>query len=92
MQESLNSENKTDKEQADEAFLKFISDSRDWAYSYIEETQEKIDSFINDAGSVIDYLEAYAPPILPDEQRLSLIKGYKNIKTILPEDYGKLDT
>jgi hypothetical protein len=73
-------------------FLVFISQSRDWAFQYIETTQEKINSFINDVGPTIEYLEKYAPPILLEEQRLCLIEGYKTIKSVLPEDYGKLDT
>ena len=39
MQQDINEESKTDKEQANEDFLKFISDSRDWAYTYIDEVQ-----------------------------------------------------
>jgi hypothetical protein len=73
-------------------FLTFISQSRDWAFAYIETTQEKINEFINDVGPTIDYLEKYSPPIMLDEQRLCLIEGYKKIKSTLPEDYGKLDT
>ena len=73
-------------------FLVFISQSRDWAFAYIETTQEQINNFINDVGPTIDYLEKYSPPILLDEQRLGIIEGYRKIKSILPEDYGKLDT
>ena len=73
-------------------FLTFVSQSRDWAFSYIETTQDKINDFINKIGPTIEYLEKYAPPILLEEQRFSIIEGYKNIKSILPEDYGKLDT
>ena len=73
-------------------FLTFVSQSRDWAFAYIETTQEKINDFINDVGPTIDYLEKYSPPIILDEQRLCLIEGYKKIKSTLPEDYGKLDT
>ena len=65
---------------------------QDIAYTYIETTQEKINSFINDVGPVIDYLEKYASPILIEQQRLSIIEGYKVIKSILPEDYGKIET
>lgn len=75
-------------EQSDE-FLTFISQSRDWAFEYIEVTQDKVNNFINNAGPVIEYLEKYSPPILLEEQRLRLIEGYKTIKDILPEDYGK---
>ena len=36
MQQSISDGNKTDQEESNEAFLKFVSDSRDWAYQYIE--------------------------------------------------------
>ena len=92
LQEAQEAQVKTDKERFNEDFLKFISDSRDWAYTYIETTQKKINSFINDVGPVIDYLEKYDSPILIEQQRLSIIEGYKVIKSILPEDYGKIET
>ena len=92
LQEEQQKQTKTDKEQFNEDFLKFISDSRDWAYTYIEVTQEKVNNFISDVGPVIDYLEKYSPPTLSEDQRLSIVEGYKIIKTILPEDYGKIDT
>lgn len=92
MQEENQKHIKTEKEQFNEDFLKFISDSREYAFKYIEVTQNKVNSFINDVGPVIDYLEAYAPPVLAETQRISLVDGYKIIKTILPEDYGKIDT
>jgi hypothetical protein len=91
LQEAQQEQTKTDKEQFNEDFLKFISDSRDWAFDYIETTQNKINSFINDVGPIVEYLEEYAPPILIEEQRLVIVESYKNIKSILPEDYGKID-
>ena len=92
LQEAQQEQTKTDKEQCNEDFLKFISDSREYAFKYIEVTQDKVNSFINDVGPIIDYLETYAPPVLAETQRISLVDGYKIIKTILPEDYGKIDT
>jgi hypothetical protein len=92
MQDSMNGENKTDKEKADEAFLKFVSDSRDWAYSYIDSVQEEINSFITIVGPDIEYLEAYKPPIISEEATNRLFVGYKKIKALLPDDYGKIDT
>ena len=92
MQEENQKHTKTEKEQFNEDFLKFISDSREYAFKYIEVTQDKVNSFINDVGPIIDYLETYAPPVLAETQRISLVDGYKIIKTILPEDYGKIDT
>jgi hypothetical protein len=92
MQDSINSENKTDKEKSDEAFLKFVSDSRDWAYSYIDSVQEEINSFITIVGPDIEYLESYKPPIISEEATNRLFVGYKKIKALLPDDYGKIDT
>lgn len=78
--------------QATEDFLKFVSDSRDSAYLYIENVQSVLNKFISNVGPTIDYLDQYAPPILLEKQRLCLIEGYKDIKSVLPEEYGKLDT
>jgi hypothetical protein len=95
MQESLNSENKTDKEQADEAFLKFVSDSRDWAYQYIDEAQESLNKFITDIEPEIAYFDEYgiASSAYPHYHSMKKISGaYKELKKLLPEDYGKIDT
>ena len=93
MQESLNSENKTDKEQADEAFLKFVSDSRDWAYQYIDNAQESINKFITDIEPEIAYFDEYgiASSAYPHYHSMKKISGaYKELKKLLPEDYGKI--
>ena len=95
MQESLNSESKTDKEQADEAFLKFVSDSRDWAYQYIDDAQESINRFITDIEPEIAYFDEYgiASSAYPHYHSMKKISGaYKELKKLLPEDYGKIDT
>lgn len=93
MQESLNSESKTDKEQADEAFLKFVSDSRDWAYQYIDKAQEGINKFITDIEPEIAYFDEYgiASSAYPHYHSMKKISGaYKELKKLLPEDYGKI--
>jgi hypothetical protein len=94
MQESLNSENKTDKEQADEAFLKFVSDSRDWAYQYIDEAQEGINKFITDVEPEIAYFDEYgiASSAYPHYYSMKKISvAYKELKKLLPEDYDRID-
>ena len=92
LQEEQSKMVKTDKEKANEDFLKFVSDSRDWAYSYIESVQEEINSFITLVGPDIEYLESYKPPIISEEATDRLVVGYKKIKALIPEDYGKIDT
>ena len=59
MQQSVNDETKTDKEKANEDFLKFVSDSRDWAYQYIEDAQESLNKFITEIEPEITYFDEY---------------------------------
>ena len=94
-QEINKEESKTDKEQANEAFLKFISDSRDWAYTYIDEVQDGLNKFINDIQPEIAYFDEYgvagsAYPHYHSMKKISV--AYKELKKLLPEDYGKIDT
>jgi hypothetical protein len=93
MQESANAENKTDKEKTDEAFLKFISDSRDWAYTYIEEVQASLNKFITDIEPEINYFREYGDvgSMAPNYYSMKKItKSYEELKKILPEDYDRI--
>lgn len=86
---------KTDKEQFNEDFLKFISDSRDWAYTYIEDVQESLNKFISDIEPEIAYFDEYGIvgssfPHYHSMKKISV--AYKELKKLLPEDYGKIDT
>lgn len=87
--------NKTDKEKYNEDFLKFISDSRDLAYTYIEEFQSSLNKFINDIEPEINYFDEYGLVASASPHYYSLKKisqAYKELKKLLPEDYGKIDT
>ena len=95
MQQLSRSTSKTEKEYADEAFLKFVSDSRDWAYQYIDEAQESLNKFITDVEPEIAYFDEYgiASSAYPHYYSMKKISGaYKELKKLLPEDYGKIDT
>jgi len=77
-----------------EAFLKFVSDSRDWAYQYIDEVQEGLNKFIVDVEPEIAYFEEYgivgsAYPHYYSMKKIS--SAYKELKGLLPEDYGKIE-
>jgi len=96
MQQSISDGNKTDQEESNEAFLKFVSDSRDWAYQYIEEVQSGLKLFIDEAGPQIEYYDKYGSAvdgmISPHDFALKKISGaYKELKKLLPDDYGKID-
>lgn len=96
LEQEINKEElKTEKEQSNEAFLKFISDSRDWAYTYIDEVQEGINKFILDIEPEIKYFDEYGVigTAYPHYHSMKKISGaYKELKKLLPEDYGKIDT
>lgn len=95
MHQLLAGSNKTDKDQANEDFLKFISDSRDWAYQYIEEVQAGLKTFIDEVGPQIEYYDKYGSAVegmvSPHDFALKKISSeFKELKKLLPEDYDKI--
>ena len=94
MQEEDYKNNKTDEEKSNEAFLKFVSDSRDWAYTYIEDVQASLDKFITDIEPEIIYFDEYgvvgsAYPHYYSMKKIS--EAYKELKKILPDDYDTIE-
>jgi hypothetical protein len=73
-----------------ENFIKFLSDSRDWAFSYIESVQKGLTNFVNDVDADISHFDEYGEalsmsrPDYPSMKNIS--KAYKELKTLLPED------
>ena len=95
MQQLIKGPKKTEKDQANEDFLKFISDSRDWAYQYIEEVQSGLKSFIDEVQPQIDYYDHYGAAVdgmvAPHDFALKKISSeFKKLKSLLPEDYDKI--
>ena len=83
------------KDDSSEAFLKFISDSRDWAYEYIEAVQTSLDNFINDVEPEILRFDTYGDIMSAEPNYNSMKKisvSYKKLRKIMPEKYGKIDT
>jgi hypothetical protein len=94
MQQSMNDESKTDEEKSNEAFLKFVSDSRDWAYQYIDQVQEGLNQFITDIEPEISYFDEYGEvgSAYPHYHSMKKISGaYKELKKLLPEDYDRIE-
>lgn len=75
-------------DQAKEDFIKFISDSREWAFEYIETVQAGLNKFVKEAGPSIDYFDSYGEviytPITPQMQKVS--EAYKDLLKLLPEE------
>jgi hypothetical protein len=82
------------KETDSDAFLKFVSDSRDWAYQYIDEVQASLTKFINDIEPEIAYFDEYGEvgSAYPHYHSMKKISGaYKELKKLLPEDYDRIE-
>ena len=71
-----------------ENFIKFLSESRDWAYEYIETVQKGLNDFIKNVDSEINHFDNYGNTlsmVRPDYQAMSKIsKSYKELKKLLP--------
>jgi hypothetical protein len=77
-----------------DAFLKFVSDSRDWAYQYIDDVQLSLNKFITDIEPEIAYFDEYgiASSAYPHYHSMKKISGaYKELKKLLPEDYDRIE-
>ena len=83
-----------DKIQSDESvhkenFIKFISDSRDWAYEYIEEVQTGLKRFIDETAPEIQYFRDYSDTMALAPNYYSMKKiseEYDKLKELLPSD------
>jgi hypothetical protein len=72
-----------------ENFIKFLSDSRDWAYEYIEDVQTSLTLFVSEIEPEIAYFDEYglvgdAYPHYHSMKKIS--KAYKDLKKLLPEE------
>ena len=86
--------NSTKQEESDsdvhkENFIKFLSDSRDWAYLYIEDVQKGLTKFVNEIEPEISYFDEYglvgeAYPHYHSMKKIS--KEYQELKKLLPTE------
>jgi hypothetical protein len=70
-----------------ENFIKFLSDSRDWAYEYIEDIQEGVAHFVNEVEPEIAYFDEYGEvgSAYPHYHSMKKISSeYKELKKLLP--------
>ena len=80
---------KEDQDIHKENFIKFLSDSRDWAFEYIEDVQKQLEDFIRDIEPEIMYFDEYgvvgdAYPHYHSMKKISA--AYKDLKKLLPEE------
>ena len=71
-----------------ENFIKFLSESRDSAFEYIENVQNGLKAFEQDAGPSIKYFDDYGDVMnLPISDNMKKISAaYKELQLLLPNE------
>lgn len=80
---------KSDESVHKENFIKFLSDSRDWAYQYIEDVQAGLSAFVNGVEPEINYFKEYSDVMAMAPNYYSMKKiaeEYEKLKTLLPKE------
>lgn len=86
-----NSSSKADNDIHKENFIKFLSDSRDWAFEYIEEVQNGLNKFIKEVEPQLEYYGQYGVVVegmvAPHDFALKKIsKEFEELKKLLPKE------
>lgn len=85
----IDSHNKLDNDVHKESFIKFLSDSRDLAFEYIEEVQSGITAFVSEVDPLISYFDEYGDTMsmVPNYDNMKKISAeFKKLKMLLPEE------
>jgi hypothetical protein len=75
-------------EQTD-GFLKFVSDSRDWAFQYIEEVQSALSEFDGAIAPTLEWAKTYGTVLgetAHTEALEKISKAYDKLKEVLPQE------
>jgi hypothetical protein len=86
--ESMSKADDSDVIEKTEGFLAFISQSRDWAFSYIEEVQEGLKAYAEIVGPQIEYHKTYGQVIESPHMIIldRIADAYPIIEKLLPKD------
>lgn len=86
--EKLNAEVQTKDIEQTDGFLKFISDSRDWAFEYIETVQGALEEFDKKISPTLEYYSTYGTAVegLHTGLTKEISEAYAELKKILPKD------
>ena len=72
-----------------DGFIKFISESRDWAFQYIENVQQNLAEFDKELAPIIEWSNTYGNALgdNPHQDKLKQIsEAYKKLQSLLPEE------
>ena len=88
LKESLDSKSNKDIEKT-EGFLNFVTQSRDWAFEYIENVQSVLGKFVNDIEPEINYFKEYGDIASMSPNYYSMQKiaqSYDELKQLRPKE------
>lgn len=70
-----------------DGFVKFISDSRDWAFRYIEDVQKALEDFDKKITPTLEYYSTYGTALdgLHNEVTKQVSEAYEELKKVLPK-------
>ena len=71
-----------------EGFLRFVSQSRDWAFEYIENVQKQLNDFVENVGPVMAYYDKFGR-INETPSMNTIFEAYTKLVKILPETNEK---
>jgi hypothetical protein len=71
-----------------EGFVRFLSESIDWAFEYIETVQNGLNSFVENAGPRLEYFDKYGRVVgSPHVEGLEdILAAYRELQKLLPEE------
>lgn len=72
-----------------DGFLKFVSDSRDWAFQYIEEVQEALSEFDKAVAPRFEWAKTYGKSIgdnVHSDAIETISEAYDKLKSVLPKN------
>jgi hypothetical protein len=87
--EELQKELSTKELSETDGFVKFISQSRDWAFEYIEEVQKALTEFDKEVAPQLEWANTYGK-LAGDTVHTNTVnivsEAYKKLKAVLPEN------
>jgi hypothetical protein len=72
----------------DDGFVKFLSQSRDWAFQYIEDVQASLNTFVETVGPAMAYYDKYGR-INESPSMNTIFDAYQKLIEVLPENENK---